>query len=366
MEETKTITEDEIDLIELAKTIWAGRGLIVKITSVFVFLGLIVAFTSKVEYKASCKLLPESQEGMKGNLGGLSGLAGLAGINLDAGGGGVLSPELYPEITKSLPFQLQILNDTLFFENQNIKTTSFHYFKEIDKPTLLGYLAKYTIGLPRSIKSLLTKEDKGNKITANKNEPLRVSKENWKIIESFKERININVDIKSGLIDIAVEMPDPLAAASLTEKVVALLTDEVTEYKINKARNNLNFVQSSFIDAKKEFETIHLALAKMTDQNRNVSSALAEIELQRIQNEYSVAFEVYKGLASQVEQAKIKLKEEMPVFTVLEPVIVPVEKSNMRKLHILIISILLGAALSALYIIFKNPILGLISDVTKN
>ncbi|MEQ6121651.1 Wzz/FepE/Etk N-terminal domain-containing protein [Reichenbachiella sp. MALMAid0571] len=362
----RIVQEDEIDLIELAKTIWAGRRLIVKITSVFVILGLIIAFTSKVEYEASCKLLPESQEGMKSSLGGLSGLAGLAGINLDMGGAGVLTPELYPEIAKSLPFQLQILKDTLTFENQNIRTTAFHYFKEIDKPTLLGYIAKYTIGLPGLIKSIFTEDAETNEIIQAKDEPIRISKEDWKLIELFKGRINISVDSKSGMIDISVEMPDPLAAASLTEKVVALLTDEVTEYKINKARNNLNFVQASFIDAKKEFETIHLALAKMTDQNRNVSSALAEIELQRIQNEYNVAFEVYKGLASQVEQAKIKLKEEMPVFTVLEPIIVPVEKSNMRKLHILIISILLGAALSALYIIFKNPILGLISDVTKN
>jgi uncharacterized protein involved in exopolysaccharide biosynthesis len=351
---SNTISEDEIDLIELAKTIWAGRKLIIKVTSVFVLLGLIVAFTSKVEYEASCKLLPESQEGMKGSLGGLSGLAGLAGINLNTGGIGVLTPELYPEIAKSLPFQLQILKDTLTFENQNIKTTAFHYFKEIDKPTLFGYLAKYTIGLPGLIKSISSEETKASEITTVGNKPIRISKEDWRLIEELRERININVDTKSGLIDIAVEMPDPMAAAILTERVVSLLTEEVTNYKIDKAKNNLNFVVASFEDAKKDFEKSQLALAIMTDRNRNVASAMAEIELQRLQNEYGVAYEVYKGLASQVPQAEIKLKEETPVFTVLEPVRIPVDKSKPRRGIILIVFTTLGCLVAISYDLIRN------------
>jgi hypothetical protein len=59
----------------------------------FLVIGLMIAFGSKVEYEASCKLMPENQEGMKSNLGGLGSLAGLAGINLDMGGTGALTPE---------------------------------------------------------------------------------------------------------------------------------------------------------------------------------------------------------------------------------------------------------------------------------
>lgn len=353
MKQKDTIAEDEIDLIELAKTIWAGRKLIVKITSVFVILGLIIAFTSKVEYEASCKLLPESQEGMKGGLGGLSGLAGLAGINLDIGGAGVLTPELYPEIAKSLPFQLQILKDTLTFENQNIKTTAFHYFKEIDKPTLFGYIAKYTIGLPGLIKSIFTEEVEAKKIIQAKDEPIRISKEDWKLIEGFKERVNISVDSKSGMINVSVEMPDPLAAAQVTNKVVAILTKEVTNYKSDKAQKNLDFIKSSYSDAKIAFEAAQEKLANATDRNRNVSSAMAQIDLQRMQNEYGVAFEVYKGLASQVEQAKIKLKEETPVFTVLEPVRIPVDKSKPKRGVTLTLFSTIGLLVGVAYILSK-------------
>ena len=155
------------------------------------------------------------------------------------------------------------------------------------------------------------------------------------------------------MIGVSVEMPDPLAAAQVTNKVVALLTKKVTTYKSDKAKNNLEFIKSSFSDAKIEFEATQEKLASATDRNRNVSSATAQIDLQRLQNEYSLAFEVYKGLASQVEQGKIKLKEETPVFTVLEPVRVPVDKSKPKKMQMLSISTFIGLMLSLLYLLRK-------------
>ena len=102
--DNQIIKNDEIDLVEVARTIWKGRKLILKVTIVFFLLGLLVAFGSKVEYAASCKLMPESQEGMKSNLGGLGSLAGLACINLDMAGTAALTPELYSQIAKSVPF----------------------------------------------------------------------------------------------------------------------------------------------------------------------------------------------------------------------------------------------------------------------
>ena len=42
--------EDEIDLIALAKTLWGRRKEVVKITLIFVVVGLFVALTSPAEY----------------------------------------------------------------------------------------------------------------------------------------------------------------------------------------------------------------------------------------------------------------------------------------------------------------------------
>ena len=354
--ENPLIEEDEIDLLQVAKTIWAGRKLILKVTLVFFLLGLLVAFGSKVEFEASCKLMPESQEGMKPNLGGLGSLAGLAGINLDMGSSGALTPELYPQIAQSVPFLLKILKEPIHFEKQDTTTTSYIFFKEVDKPSLISLMVKYTIGLPFEIKAWLTNNDSKSTLKNNSNsEIIRLTKKDSKLLENFQERIIVSVESKTGIITITSEMPDALAAAELTEKSVTLLTEYITDYKISKAQKNLDFVHARFDEAKTNFEKFQEQLALFNDRNRNVITALAQTELQRLQNEYNVAFEMYKGLATQLEQAKIRVKEETPVFTVLEPVQVPIGKSAPKRKIIMIVSLFLGG-LMGLGLIFGKLI----------
>lgn len=351
--QNKVVQEDEIDLIELAKTIWAGRKFVAKITGVFAIMGLVIAFTSPVEYEANCKLLPESQEAQMPNLGGLAGLAGLAGVDLSSmtGSSGVLTPQLYPEIVNSLPFILEVLNDTVYFEQLELHTTSFHYFKEIAKPTLLGYGLKYTIGLPGVIKKAFSAEE----IVKENHSPFfRLSKEDWSVIEKFKERLSIKIDSETGVIQVTVEMPDPYAAAQIAKKIELMVTNSVIKYKTDKSLKNLEFILKTYEEAKKEFETVQMRLARATDRNKNVTSATAQIELKKIEHEYDIVFDVYKGLSSQVEQAKIQLKEETPVFTVLEPVRIPVDKIKPNREVILLVMAFIGLVISVITVLIKD------------
>lgn len=352
--EKSIIKDDEIDLVEVAKTIWNERMLILKVTGVFLLLGLFIAFDSKVEYKASCKLMPESQEGMKPNMGGLGSLAGLAGINLNMGGGGALTPELYPGIAQSIPFLLKILKEPIHFEKQDTTTTSYIFFKEVDRPSILSLIVKYTIKLPFVIKGWFTPDEASVEKNNSNNEIIRLSKEERGLIENFRERISVSVDPKSGIISITSVMPDALASAEMTERSVELLTEYITNYKISKVQENLDFVLARFKESKSEFERSQEQLAYFTDRNKNVVTAFAQTESQRLQNEYNINFEIYKGLATQLEQAKIKVKEETPVFTVLEPVSVPFVRSKPNRPMILIICLFLGGVISTALIIGRE------------
>lgn len=345
--------EDEIDLVEIARLLWGKRRFILKVTAIFFVIGLTVALLSPVEYEASCKLMPESQEGAKGNLGSLGGLAGLAGINLD-GGGGTLSPELYPEIAKSVPFQLKILHTPIYYEANDTSVSSYVYFKEIATPSALSGVAKYTIGLPSVIRSWLFGSKDANTVQKVGSELIQLTKEDTELIERFRQRISVSVDSKTGIISLAAEMPDAFAAAGIADKVVEQLTEEISNYKAGKARINLEFIQERFEESRKEFNERQRLLAAFTDRNKNLNSALAQIEYQRLQNEYNIAFEVYKGLANQLEQAKIKVKEETPVFTVLEPVKVPVEKSKPQRKLIVIAWIAGGVFIGFIVVLFQN------------
>lgn len=335
--EYKVTQEDEIDLIELGRTIWAGRKFIAKVTGVFAIIGLVIAFTSPVEYEASCKLLPESQENQMPNLGGLAGLAGLAGVDLGSASGassGILTPQLYPEIVNSLPFIMEVMNDTIYFEQADVNTTSYLYFKKNVNPSIFSFILKYTIGLPSLIKNTLNNK---NEVKPQPSSFVRLSKVDWKLIQNFKKRINLEIDPDTGIIEVFVEMPDAHAAAQIAKKIELMITKSVIDYKTNKALKNLEFIQKTYDESKIEFENVQLKLARVVDRNKNVNSEIAQIELRKIEHEYDIAFDVYKGLSSQIEQAKIQLKEETPVFTILEPVRIPEDKSKPKRTVILIL-----------------------------
>ena len=350
--EKKDTFADEIDLVELVKTYWSKRRFILKLTLVFLVFGLIVAFTSKVEYKASCKLLPESQDasGLP-NLGGLGGLAGLAGVDLDVGASGALTPELYPELVKSVPFQLYLIEKPVLFEKFDSTISSYDYFNHFYEPPLSNILLEYTLGLPGKIKGLFVRESK--KVANAQQHLLELSLEDWRLIEKYRKRMSVSVDKKTGVISVSVELPDRKASAQLAQLLVDKLQDDVTKYKIGKVQVNLGFIEERFQEKKKEYEIKQREVALFNDRNINVSSALARTELNRLENELSVAFEVYKGLASQLEQAKIKVKEETPVFTILEPVRVPEEKSKPRRSLIIGLATLSGLIVSSFYLFIQ-------------
>lgn len=351
--ENNIINEEEIDLIELAKVIWSRRLFIIKVTGVFIVLGLIIALTSKVEYEASCKLLPESQEGNP-DLGGLGGLAGLAGFDLSGfSDSGVLSPELYPAIVNSAPFLDRLIKTPIYFEKKDTIVSSFEYFKNIETPSLLGLIGEYTIGLSEKIKSLFGSSVES---TLDNYNMLRFSKEDWEIIKKYQNRLSVSVDTKTGTIGVSCEMPDPVAAAKVTELLVKELTKTVTNYKIEKSQINLEFIEERFDEVKREYKFKQQQLAKFTDRNRNITNSIIQTEYERLQNELNFTFEVYKGLATQLEQAKIKVKEETPIFTELEPVRIPEGKSKPKRALILIIFSLLGITFSVSYVLVKNSI----------
>lgn len=348
------LKENELDLVAIINTIWSEKSFIIKVTGCFLLLGIFVAFTSKVEYEANCKLLPESQDAKTASLGGLGGLAGLAGFDLSGfGGSDVLSPDLYPELVYSVPFLDSLINTPIYFEGLDTSITSIYFFKEVDRPSLIELFGEYTLGLPGKLRKGLS--DKNNHPISDYG-LIRFSKEDWDIIEEYEDRLTVNVDSETGIINLSVEMPDPVAAAMLTKLLVEELTSVVVNYKLEKSRINLSFIQERFDEAKKDYETKQMQLAQFADRNRNISNSLVQIEYERIQNELNVAFEVYKGLATQLEQTKINIEEKTPVFTVLEPVRIPEEKSRPKRVLVLMSFLFLGFISSVIYILIKQKI----------
>ena len=133
-----------------------------------------------------------------------------------------------------------------------------------------------------------------------------------------------------------------MLSAQVADQARELLQKYITRFKIEKASDKLSFIEQRYEEKKKEFEKAQIRLASFSDQNKNVTSAVARTEESRLQGDYTIALNVYNELAKQLEQAKIQVKEETPVFSILEPAMVPREKSKPKKPLIVFIWLFLG------------------------
>ena len=78
------------------------------------------------------------------------------------------------------------------------------------------------------------------------------------------------------------------------------------------------------------------------------------MRIERLRNERNLAYNVWNQTASQVEVTKIKLQEETPIATVVEPAIVPDHAASPKKAMIFIAFAFLGGFLAVGIVVVKS------------
>ncbi|MBQ2415305.1 MAG: lipopolysaccharide biosynthesis protein [Alistipes sp.] len=342
--------EQEIDLVALVKKMWLNKGLIIKLTAVFMVLGLLVALFSSKVYTTSCDIVPQTSKGAKG--GGMSSLAALAGININDGRSGAeLSPLVYQNIMNSTSFRKELMQTKIDFEEAGRPVSFYEYYtsEEFNKPTVLSYIMKYTIGLPGVIMNAIRGEqpEPDYSLLGGASAIETISKDDFKVLKILESCISMTLDNKNGYLTITANMPEALAAAQLAQASVELLQKYITKFKIEKVQSNLDFVQERYNEAKGNFEDIQSRRAKFRDANHNSVKYAARVEQEKLDAEYTLAMNLYSELATQLEQAKINVKETTPILTVIRPVTVPYKKSKPQRAMILLAFTFLGFAAGA-------------------
>ena len=358
------VEEQEIDIVELIQKIWHNRGLIIKSTILFMVLGVVVALVSPKVYTASCDVVPQTSNDSGSSK--MSSLAKLAGIDLGQDQGGkTLSPYVYENIMASTKFRKELMQTKIKFSDADRPVSFFEYYtsEEFNQPTVIDYVMKYTIGLPGVIMGAIRGEQpepdystmgEGDKIET-------ITKDEYKALSVLGEAVAITLDDKKGYVTISTRMPEAMAAAQLAQATVDLLQEYITVFKVEKVQSNLNFVQSRYDEVKAEFEDVQARRARYRDANHNTIKNQARIEQERLEAEYQLAMNVYGELAMQLEQAKIKVKETMPILTIIKPVTVPYKKSEPKRAMILAAFTFLGVV-AGMGCVLLLPVAGEIFD----
>lgn len=337
--------ENEIDLIEIAAKLWSNKRFIFKVTAIFAAIGLFIAIFTPNEYTATTTMIPQMGDKKVG--GSLGGLAAMAGINLGSmSSGEVLSPSVYPKILNNVNFQKELIYSKYSFEKAEEPISYYEYAtnKKYSSFNLIGVIKKYTIGLPGIIIEAIKGEP--NEILDSLSTDIitidKLSIIESKVIKSVFVNLIFNMNNKEGYISLSYTSREPRVSAEVVLTAQKLLQKYITEFKIEKVRSNLEFVEKSYAEAKLNFENKQTELARFRDANKSLSSAMARTQEEKLTSENNLLLGVYTEIAKQKEQAKIAVTETTPILTIIEPVIIPSEKSGPSRVNMMVVFVFLG------------------------
>ena len=333
--ENKNIHYDEIDIIQIVKTIWKSWRFIVKLSSFFVFVGVTMALLSPIVYTSSSTFILSGGSDDKSS--SLGGVASLVGINL----GGMSSESeipasMYPKVGESVEFK-RLLLEEFIDEGKTINLKNF----------LIGY---HDLDL----------ED----FVINDND-FFVSKGENGLFKLLDDIVLISVNDKDGFVSISANMPTSEYAANTCFNARKILQNIIINNKIKRAKENLSFTKEQLSLKKIEFDNIQNKIAYFQDSNLNIINSKYENELNMLKAEFQIINSVYTELSKQMEQSKLQVNKDTPVFSVVKEVSMPVTRSSPKRSQMVLVFGFIGLVISILYVIVKEPAAQIIKEINS-
>ncbi len=344
--------DQSVDFIELAQRLWQDRRRIARWCVIGGIAGLVIGFSIPKEYTATVKLAPELQRG--GNAAGRMGaLASLVGANMNTTD--AMSPELYPDIVQSAAFMVGLFGVEVAGEDGEFRMPVEEYVAgKLRSPwwsVILSAPGK-AVGL---LTGLFSEDEPAG---TGETDPFRLTKEEDEVVKALQDRIETTVDQKTLMVELSVTMQDPLVTATLTDTVMRNLQNHITRYRTDKARQDLVFAQKLFDEAKEKYYKAQQRYAGYVDEHQALSRRSYRTEEERLQNEMSLAYGLYNQTAQQLQAAKAKVQESMPVYAIVQPATVPLRPSKPSKLIILAGCVFLAGASAAVRTLYGREIAG--------
>lgn len=357
--------DDEIDLIDLLKTLYKNRKLIIIITLVITALGLIFALATKKTYKSEMTFIEQKSTNTSSMLASLSASIPF-GLGSSIGGADKSS-------------LVTVIDSRTFRERVAQKLNIREYIIATNKIDLEG-------------QQKFDKQD----VT------------NW-----IKSVVTINQDAKTDVYKIEVELEDKVMATKIANAYYYILDDYLKNSKLDKSKINREYLEKQVISVEKdlhvkqnilkayeeEYNSVSIdADAKIvaesvatvkgeiikTESELNIARAIAgeesldviklkdtlvelkrqlnnfkngtgtvnfiplndipkiKYELEKLSTEITATVEVYKMMKIQLEQAKLDEVNKRSVIELLDEAVIPKLPSSTSKLIILVISGILG------------------------
>lgn len=307
---------DEVSIIDLIVILWKGKYIVLFCIIIASILGIVYALNAPEVFTSSSHFIIKT--GRNSVNASLNQLATLAGINVGAGSG--IDPSMYID---------KILQD------QNFLSALFERKWAFKKDSL-------------SLEKILAIE-------------IDTSKPDWQHayhmnkINAIREQniINVTRDLKTGILNLHTNAPDPQLAHDLNKFAIDFISDYIRHSLKTQAKEKRLFIDARLKDVKVDLEKSENNLMRFKERNLMSTSAQVLIEEARLTRQVTINQELFLQLQKQFELTKIEELDDQTLIQVVKSPEVPVKKSKPKRSLLVVISSLCGFFLGVLILFFK-------------
>lgn len=336
----------ELKMDALFQLIWKCRKRYLINLSVAFVLAVGYALSLPRYYETKVLLAPEYSSGSSA-LGNLGGLASLAGINLGGmSGEDAIVPTLYPDLISSTDFLVSLFPVQIITKDSTYSGTLKDYMQNEQKAPW------WTVGM-EAVKGIF-KSDEPDEAGSQKLDPFYLSKGDMMLVQNISSKFECAVDKKTNVITLLVRDQDALVSALLVDTLRVRLQDFITEYRTQKARNDLKHIIQLRDEAERNYKKNLAKYTSYADANRGIVLQIYKSQMEELKDATQTSYNIYNQLVQQVELARAKVLERTPAFTVIQNATVPVLPAGPKRSLIVIMFCLLTFIGTTAYIILKK------------
>jgi hypothetical protein len=163
----------------------------------------------------------------------------------------------------------------------------------------------------------------------------------------------ISIETKGKMFTVIVKFPDPFLSAVVNRMVLQKLISYITLNKTMKQKDNIEYLEKMVSESEARYKKAQFESSTYKDNNLGSIFESSRNKEQFLNNELSISFNLYNQFAVALNNAKIELKKETPLFSILNPITIPSEKSDPLFLTLLLKYMLSATVISLCLFIYK-------------
>ena len=331
-ESSETIDLDIKAMFRKLKSSWK---IVMKWTGCAIVAGLLIGFSIPREYDVISKLAPELSSTATNRLTSLTSLLSMSSSML--GTTDAVYPMVYPDIVHSVPFITSLFSMPVdVTDSDGPRTTDLYdYVLNYTRASWWNYVITFPFKAVGWISCLFSPKDDE---TDNEDVPVdnfHLTQKQNIAYKMLSRSIVAEIDKKTMGITITVTAQDPVVAANLAREVNETLKRTVTEYRVDKAKKDVEYYQAIYDESRQNYLTAQRAYANFMDSHQGIVLQRVLAERDRLQNEMTLLYQLYNSTAQQLQAAKAKVQQETPVFAEIIPPTIPAKPARPSKIKIL-------------------------------